>query len=192
MPRVKTISDVAVLDAALDLLLEQGPHRFTLPAVGRAVGLSPATLIQRFGSKKGLLTSVIDHAGRQADAALQARVETDDARADLIGWLVDLAAGFKSRAHVASNLALLMEDLTDEQSRAQAGRHMQIVRRGVARHLSRLGDEAVDAHVELIEAQWHGLVIQWALHGQGDCEAWIAEGISAVIDLVVPPRASSR
>ena len=186
MPRVKTISDEAVLDAALNHLLEHGPHRFTLPAVGRAVGLAPATLLQRFGSKKGLLAHTLDRAAERLQAASGEETDTADARADLVRWLVGLAVPFRSRAHVASNLALLTDDLVDEKSRQRATRHMQIVREGIARHLCRLGGSAAEVHVDLIEAQWHGLVIQWALTGHGDCAAWVADGLATLLDAVVP------
>jgi AcrR family transcriptional regulator len=53
--------DTEVLDRALAVLVERGPQ-FTLPEVGRAVGLSASTLIQRFGSKRAMLDRVLERA----------------------------------------------------------------------------------------------------------------------------------
>ena len=55
MPRRKLISDEAVLDATERVLLERGPHAFTLVDVSKRAGIAPATLIQRFGTKRGLM-----------------------------------------------------------------------------------------------------------------------------------------
>ena len=55
MPRPKILPDADVLKAAHRLLHEHGPEALTFERLGRACGLSAATLVQRFGSKAGLL-----------------------------------------------------------------------------------------------------------------------------------------
>jgi AcrR family transcriptional regulator len=50
MPRPRTIGDEAVLRAAAGLMGRVGPGKLTLARVAEEVGLSPATLVQRFGS----------------------------------------------------------------------------------------------------------------------------------------------
>lgn len=186
MPRVKTISDVAVLDLALDVLLERGPHRFKLPDVARAVGLSASTLVQRFGSKAGLLAAVLTRSTETLESALDALPETDDPRSDLIAWMVALARPLQTREHVASNLALLIDDLTRDAERMAAGRHMQAVRDGIEHHLRAMGSRTLAADVAMVEAHWHGLVIQWALGGDGAIDEWIARGLGALLDRIVP------
>ena len=54
MPRPKILPDADVLKAAHRLLHEHGPEALTFERLGRACGLSAATLVQRFGSKAGL------------------------------------------------------------------------------------------------------------------------------------------
>ena len=54
MPRPKTISDENILSAALTLLGTVGIG-FTLSDLSRSVGLSRATLIQRFGDREAIL-----------------------------------------------------------------------------------------------------------------------------------------
>ena len=123
MPRVKTIPDARVLDEALRLLIVEGPQRFTLSALGRSVGLSPSTLVQRFGSKAALLDAVFVHSAEQLEAELDAPPETDDPRADLLGRLSAMARIHATRAHVAGNLRLLAEDLTRPRRLAPARRN---------------------------------------------------------------------
>ena len=50
MPRPKAISDEAVLASVMRLVQRIGPENFTLAAAGQASGLSPSTLVQRYGS----------------------------------------------------------------------------------------------------------------------------------------------
>lgn len=184
MPRTKAVTDDEVLDLALVVLLEQGPHRFTLPDVGQAVGLSPSTLIQRFGSKRVLLERVLARATVRLEESLQESPSTGDPHRDLIDWMIRLAGPFRTRAHVAANLTLLIEDLTDEPRRRATMHHMSVVRAGIARHLHAMTDRATDVYVDMVEAHWHGLVMQWALHGEGEIEAWIAPRLAALLDVL--------
>ncbi|MCC5779779.1 TetR/AcrR family transcriptional regulator [Nitratireductor sp. B36] len=59
MPRPKTVSDEEVLGAALDVLVSRGMV-FTLSDIARHVGLSRATLIQRFGDRDSILRKIAE------------------------------------------------------------------------------------------------------------------------------------
>ena len=48
-PRPRTVQDAAILDAAIEVLGRIGSEKMTLADVGAEVGLSAATLVQRFG-----------------------------------------------------------------------------------------------------------------------------------------------
>lgn len=172
MPRVKTISDEAVLDEALEVLLDGGPQGFTLPAVGRAVGLSPSTLVQRFGSKQGLIEAVLARSTEQLEAGLA------EPTGDLVDWLVSLARPMNTRARLAGSLAMLVDDVADPKRAALARRHMDAIRTGIASFRDGDGVEAA-----MIEAHWHGLIIQWALSGEGELEGWLRAGLERLIGL---------
>ncbi len=189
MPRVKTISDDQLLDSALDVLLEHGPQGFTLPEVGRAVGLSPSTLIQRFGSKRKLLDKVLDRATSRMEGELADRPRTGDPGRDLVSWLVGLTEPPRTRRQVAGNLTLLVEDITDDARRVSAARHMQVMRDGIAAYLTALGSPSPQPHAAMLEAHWHGLVIQWAMTDVSvDLDAWVGDGLEALVALLVPPE----
>lgn len=51
-PRPRRIDDAALLDAAGRVVSRLGPAKFTLADVAREAGLSPAALVQRFGSTR--------------------------------------------------------------------------------------------------------------------------------------------
>lgn len=57
MPRPKTISDEDVLAAALEVLADKGQN-FTLTDLANRIGLSRATLIQRFGDREAILLRI--------------------------------------------------------------------------------------------------------------------------------------
>ncbi len=191
MPRVKRISDEEVLDLALAVLLDRGPHRFTLPEVGDAVGLSPSTLIQRFGSKRELLHRVLDRSTARLRQQLVARPSTGDHRSDLIEWLVELTKPLRTRSHIASNLTLLIEDIREGPRRLAAQQHMSVIREGIAAYLTPLKSPSLDAHVALIEAQWNGLVIQWALHDTtDDIDNWLRRGLGDLLQVLLPHEAT--
>src|SRR4029453_18072761 len=71
MPRPKTVADDAVLDAAMRVIDRGGPSELTLAAVAREVGLAPATLLQRFQSKRGLLLAITSRGSDSAGSSLR-------------------------------------------------------------------------------------------------------------------------
>src|SRR4051794_38908319 len=71
--RPRTVSDAAILEATSRVIGRLGPSRLTLADVAEEIGLVPATLIQRFGSKRGLLLAFA--AG--GAAATQTAFDTD-------------------------------------------------------------------------------------------------------------------
>ena len=62
--RPRTHSDDALLDATFRAVGAVGPARLTLADVAREAGVAPATLVQRFGSKRALLRRRRDARGR--------------------------------------------------------------------------------------------------------------------------------
>ena len=92
--RPRGIDDAAILRATVDVIGRVGPVGLTLAAVASEVGLVPGTLVQRFGSKRGLLLALAERAAEDADALLgRVRAEHKSALAALggadrrVGWL---------------------------------------------------------------------------------------------------------
>lgn len=57
-PRRRRIDDLDIADSACDLLIERGAGALTFAEVGKRCGLAPPTLVQRFGTREGLLASL--------------------------------------------------------------------------------------------------------------------------------------
>src|SRR4051794_26739652 len=66
--RPRGVENAAILRAAADVIGRVGPVGLTLAVVAREVGLVPGTLVQRFGSKRGLLLALAEQSAKDADA----------------------------------------------------------------------------------------------------------------------------
>src|ERR1700754_5183738 len=85
VPRPRTVDDHALLAAAARSMGRHGPTELTLAAVAAEAGVSAATLVQRFGSKHGLIREVSEHAAATAHEVFDAaRSATDDPLAALV------------------------------------------------------------------------------------------------------------
>src|SRR3989442_8137971 len=56
-PRPRATSDAEILGATYRIVSRLGPN-LTLADIAKEAGVSPATLVQRFGSKRGLLLAL--------------------------------------------------------------------------------------------------------------------------------------
>lgn len=77
MSRTKTISDRQVLSVVLDHLLGAGQKSVTFAAIAKEVGLSAATLVQRFGTCPAMVIAALNAAWDDLDA--QTTLVCDDA-----------------------------------------------------------------------------------------------------------------
>jgi AcrR family transcriptional regulator len=191
VPRTKVLSDDALVDLALDVIQRLGPERFTLADVARAASLSPATMIQRFGSKAALLARAIGRSTERLDQLLHAPVPGpgEAPRDALIGWLVELGAPFRTRALVASHLEVLRLDLLDPQARRQARRHGRALQARIRKYLAAAAPGRRPAEIATlaatVEAHWHGLVLQWAMAGDGALGPWLRRGLRRVVTMAL-------
>jgi AcrR family transcriptional regulator len=190
MPRKKSVPDTEVLAAAGRVFGRIGPTRFTLADVAAEAGLAPATLVQRFGSKRALMHAFAEHAANLARHPFeQARLKISEPLAALRAALQLASRPARGRLELAHSLAFLLEDLADEKLRAHAARHA----RWTEASIRELLDSAV-AHGQLapndtarlaraLQAAWNGALIQWALRGRGSLAAWL----TAVVDTLLEP-----
>ena len=78
----RTISDKQILDAALDVMAQQGYAGATTRQISAAAGINEVTLFRRFGSKKNLLIAAVE---QEAENFVAAGIEyTGDLEADLL------------------------------------------------------------------------------------------------------------
>lgn len=193
MPRPKTVEDDVVLDAAVRVVDRGGPGDLTLSAVAREVGLAPATLIQRFESKRGLLLAMARRAADGGGSSLReaARRQRSPLRA-LVSGLVAMSSGVASPEAMANQLAFLQIDLSDPEFHELALTHARAVRAeieelldaAVARGEIRTDDTARLA--QAVQTTYNGAMITWGIYRKGRLDTWLRRELDT---LLAPYRA---
>jgi AcrR family transcriptional regulator len=180
MPRKRSIDDDDLLDAALVLVRRAGPEGLTFQALASAVGLSPATIVQRFKTKPGLVRAALVRAWDLLDADTTAAIAAaPDGRTGVVALLTRLSGQYDAR-DFADQLRVLREDLRDP----------VLVARGQA-WLARLG-VAIEARLDdvpggprglgiLVLAQWQGTLTVWAFTRRGTVRAAVRRSIDDLL-----------
>jgi AcrR family transcriptional regulator len=193
-PRPRTVDDAQILEACQRVMQRVGPARFTLALVAGEAGLSPATLLQRFGSKRKLIRALAGSArghGQALVADLQARFRSPltVAREFLLCW----AQMATTPRQMANHLAYLQMDLTDP----VLHRNLVELSRENLDSLTRLLEEASRAG-ELVphdsaalsralNAAVTGGLLAWATFREGTAREWL----EADLDVLLAPYTPS-
>lgn len=186
--RPRTVSDEAILAAAAQAIARHGPARLTLAHVAAEVGLAPATLLQRFGSKRGLLLAVATSGTEVLEPTFaRARARHASPLAALHAALADLIADIDSPATLGNQLAFLQMDLADPDLRDNAVRHSRELRAQIRRLLDEAmvaGELAPGDSARLAQAvytTYNGALLTWAIDGQGTLTDWLRGDVDEVL-----------
>ncbi len=183
MPRPKLVSDAEVLDATLRVMLRLGPDRFTLTDVARAVGLSRAALIQRFGDKAALQRQTMQ---RQTDVVHEyfANAPRQTGLKALWAMLRDLIAGLGTGEDFSGYLLLAWGDVNDPDLNRLARERNAAVRDSI---LTRLppGPEA-DTNAGLIQAVIQGASMLWMVGQEGGLAEFVEAQTHKIITRLYP------
>lgn len=197
--RPRLASDEQILEAVARGIGRHGPRELTLAHIAEDVGLAPATLVQRFGSKRGLFLALASR-GPDAMAGVfeRARAAGPSPLGGLRSALTGLVAGIASRAVMANNVAMLALDLSDDEMGAHAAHQAQVMHDQVERFLAAAAEhgELVGADVDelaaLVLTVYNGALVTWAIDGSGDLAAWLGQRLDAVLRPYRPPTAGAR
>jgi AcrR family transcriptional regulator len=187
MPRPRTVSDEDVLDGVLALAHRVGPAKLTLAAAAREVGLSPATLIQRYGTKHELLLAA-DRRGVELWVTPVEEAEHPSPLDRVVEGLVGAVDPDMTPEGIANSVAMLQLDLVEPDFHAETLRGARRLRAALERHLQAAStagelrdDTDVGALAKLVETTYPGAMIGWALHREGSLAAWMREQLEAVL-----------
>jgi AcrR family transcriptional regulator len=180
-PRPKTAPDAAILEAAARLLARVGPARMRLEDVAREVGLSPATLLLRFKSKRNLLLAVAEHGISGMAASFRARRQQSPSALHVVTDISDCVREIaEAPQQLANLLAFLQLSLEDPEFRACAERHDA----ALARELTSLLDEA-RARGEIVDVSSRALARAFIAMMRGSLLTWSAIGHETAPDVWV-------
>jgi AcrR family transcriptional regulator len=188
-PRPRKVSDDQVFMGAYRAMQRLGPGELTLADIAGEAGVTAGLLVQRFGSKRGLLLAL---AGRFADgtAALFAglRQAHRSPLAALRAYAEGMAGMAPTPAALMRSLAYLQVDLTDPEFRAHLSRSAAATRQ----ELQKLIKEAIAAGelspatnarqlARTVEAIIGGSLLSWAFHQRGTSARWMRDDLNAVL-----------
>jgi AcrR family transcriptional regulator len=167
MPRYKIISDEQVLDDLFDLILKTGPDGLSFALAAKACGLSPATLVQRYGNRLTLVEAVLLRAWDK----LQAETEKADAEEAVtpqgaIALLLRLMPPQDAERNADDGLLLLREDIRNPNLRARGALWGQTLATALGRRLSPDATSPLSEQAERLGWQmaaiWQGAHTWWA------------------------------
>ncbi|WP_234362317.1 TetR/AcrR family transcriptional regulator [Streptomyces sp. IMTB 1903] len=196
MARPRGVEDAVILQAAARVMGRVGPSGLTLAAVAREVGLVPGTLVQRFGSKHGLLLALADRSAQEAgELAVRARTAHPSALGALAALASQTLAGMDTPESFAHHLAFLCTDLTDPQLYERALAVHRSQRRAIESLLAeaaqagelRAGTD-VAALAGTVQAITVGAGLTWAVERRGS----LAERLRHELDTVLRPHLPTR
>jgi len=187
-PRPRQTSDAEILAAAARVMQRRSPVDLTLADVAKEAGVVPATIIQRFGTKRELLLAnckawTADVAGQFAAA----RVKYGSPIRTLIEMLAECSGFAATPESMANALAYLQIDLTDPDFHTVLLKQYRTTRDETRKLL----DDAVVAGelkpcdtaelARLVQQVNGGAMLDWAIYRKGSLAAWIRRSLQALL-----------
>jgi AcrR family transcriptional regulator len=156
--------------------------------VAREVGLAPATLVQRFGSKRGLLLALSAQSAASMDACFDMVRQVHSSPLEALFDAATQMARFSvTPEELANSIAYLQIDLSDPDFH----HHILMSSRATQRGYAALLDDAVEAGelapcdtkrlARAVEAVAAGSLIGWAIHRKGKAEAWVRSDLETLL-----------
>jgi AcrR family transcriptional regulator len=186
-PRPRTVSDEEILEATARVIGRRGPQRLTLAEVGGEVGLSAATLVQRFGSKRELLLAFAGAGPSGGDFFAMAGSRHETAVDALVEVLACMGQMARTPEEMSNHLAFLQMDLADADFHEITARHF----RGMLEGIEGLLAEAVAAGemecsdtpalARAVQSMANGALLNWAIHREGTAVDAIRADLAALL-----------
>lgn len=187
-PRPRETSDTEILAATGRAMQRYGPSQLTLAHVAKEAGVVPATLIQRFRTKRGLLLAACRTApGSVPQQFAAARAKYKSPLKTLVELYVECSSFASTPESMVNGLAYLQNDLTDPEFRAITLAQFKALRA----ETKKLLDEAVAAReiakcdtadlARLIQQVNGGSMLDWAVFREGSLASWLRRDLEALL-----------
>jgi AcrR family transcriptional regulator len=187
-PRPRETSDEEILAATGRAMQRYGPAQLTLAHVAKEARVVPATLIQRFGTKRGLLLAACSTApGSVPQQFAAARGKYKSPLKTLVELYVECSSFASTPKSMVNGLAYLQNDVTDPEFRAITLAQFKALRA----ETQKLLDEAVAARellkcdtaelARLIQQVNGGSMLDWAVFREGTLANWLRRDLEALL-----------
>lgn len=188
-PRPRETSDEELLAATARVMQRLSPTQLTLAHVAKEAGVVPATLIQRFGTKRGLLLTMCRTAPSSVPQQFAAaRAKYKSPLKALIELYAECTAFASTPEAMANGLAYLQIDLTDPDFHAITLAQFRALRH----ETKRLLDEALKAGelragcdtaalARLVQHINGGAMLSWAVYREGPVAGWVRDDLNKLL-----------
>jgi AcrR family transcriptional regulator len=188
MGRPKKISDDACLERAFEVISREGFESFTLAQVAKAVGLSPAALIKRFGTKERLGRAARD---RKWDANFE-QISTAHAGSSrgltALFQFVKLIARSVDSKRLGEHMRLFGSQADEPRSRKKVGAYFQSTRERLAICLREACEDGEIRRVDekriacTLEALIQGAIFQFGFLNVRGIDTHLQEHVSTFLE----------
>jgi AcrR family transcriptional regulator len=177
MGRNKSVSNEAVLDRVLPLVARQGPAALTFAAAAETALLSPATLVQRFGTREAMLQAILHRAWDRLGAETRAAdAEASMGAAGAIDLLLRLMPIEALDHAMTDGLVLLREDLGNPRLRARGKAWGEALASALGRRLAADPAEGLRLGWQMARV-WQGTLLWWGFMRSEPAEAAIRDAM---------------
>jgi AcrR family transcriptional regulator len=196
--RRKKVPDPEVFEAIVRVMMRVGPGDLTLAAIAAEAGLTAGALVQRFGSKRGLMLAHARYAAATGDIGLAPKPARKGSALRAIRVAVEPFAELAASPEAAlRNLAYLQRDLADP----ALYKNLLSMNRKARKHYEELVSAAIVARelrpatnpsllARMIEVTLIGSFLSWAIYREGPAARWLRRDLDAVLHAHVEPATS--
>ena len=193
-PRPRTVSDEELINATMRVMSRLGPVKLTLAEVAKEAGVTAATLVQRFGSKRAMMLKISAEAAGSAEACFD-MVRAAHPRSPLAAIYAAATAmtvHMGTPEELANSLAFLQIDISDPDFHVHT---LEMSKKHVAGYRALLKDAIAAGELtphdtlrmaRAINAIAGGSLIAWAIFREGTAERWVRRDVET---LLAPYRA---
>jgi AcrR family transcriptional regulator len=191
--RPRTVSDDSIYGACLGVLAEHGSVGLTLARVASELGVTPAAIRQRFGSKRGVLLEIARRRAFGVGAGVAVARRLPGARLDALeAFLMGRIEGLDEPVRVANAITAYVDNAADPELRALFDGELAEMERGIG---SLLADAAEAGEIEgpvtpaltsAVFAAFEGAVTIWAIAPRGAVGERVHEALAVVLGRSVP------
>jgi AcrR family transcriptional regulator len=191
-PRPRKASDDEIFLAAQRAMARLSPAELTLREIADEAGLTPGALVQRFGSKRGLMLALMERWSGGAHEMFDGmRAAAATPLGAVRAWAGCMAAMGDAPPGLAHHLGWLQQDLGDADFHPYAQRNARDSRAELRRLLADAvaagelpADVDLDDATSLLEATVGGSLLSWGFHRDGSAQAWVAADVERVLRLL--------
>lgn len=197
-PRPRKATDDEVFAATHRVMQRVGPSRLRLTDIAAEAGVTASALVQRFGSKRGLLVALSEGVAASTHALFDQLRATHRSPLAALRAYANCFAGMAEPTTLAHHLAYLQADLADPDLRRQ----VRLMTIAAAEAIRALLDDAVKAGelrkgtdtarlARSIQVVLSGSMMTWAFLQEGSASAYMAADLEAALAPFLRPSSAT-